>query len=119
MMKSIVKAGIASAALAASFGLALAQTGSAPGASAQKMTQAECQTLWNTADASKAGSLTQSQAQAYVSDFKSADANNDGRLSSAEFQSACQKGMVRGTASTGGSSGTNGSMGSGSPGTSR
>lgn len=115
-----MKAGIASIALAASCGLAFAQTGSGTSTTGgAQMSQAECQSLWNTADSSKAGSLTQSQAQAYVSDFKTADANNDGRLSSTEFQTACQKGMVRGTASSGGSTGSSsgsGSMGSGSSG---
>lgn len=70
-----------------------------------KMTQAECQSLWSTADASKAGSLTSAQAQTYVSDFKSVDTNNDGKLSTTEFMAGCEKGMVNKSASTGTSTG--------------
>jgi hypothetical protein len=114
------KFALAAAASILLAGGALAQTsgstpgstsGSTSGAAGQKMSQAECQTLWSKVDAQSSGSVTQAQAQTYVSDFKSADANNDGRLSSTEFQSACQRGLVRSSAATGSGSGTGGSMG--------
>jgi hypothetical protein len=74
----------------------------------QKMTQAECQSVWSKADASSAGSLTQAQAQPYVTNFTSADTNKDSKLSSAEFLAACQQGMVKDTATTGSGSGASG-----------
>jgi hypothetical protein len=91
-------------------GAAFAQTppGASPGAGATKMTQAECQSLWNRLDSAKSGSVTEAQAQAYVTDFKAVDANSDGKLSQAEFNAGCNKGQVHGTATTGPGSGTNG-----------
>jgi hypothetical protein len=92
-------------------GAAYAQTSPAPkpGAGALKMTQAECQSLWNKLDASKAGSVSEAQAKAYVIDFKSVDANSDGKLSQTEFQAGCEKGQVHSSATTGTGSGTSGS----------
>jgi hypothetical protein len=88
-------------------------TGGSTGA-AQQMTQAECQSLWSRADAGSAGSLTEAQAQPYVTNFSSADTNSDGRLSSDEFLAACQQGMVRDTATTGAGTGTGTTTGTGS-----
>ena len=65
---------------------------------------------WNKVDASKSGSVTQSQAQGVVTNFKAADTNNDGKLSQAEFMAACDKGLVTASAATGG--GTRGMTGS-------
>jgi hypothetical protein len=115
MLKSILTAG---AIVFLGVATANAQTTGTKGTTgttgAQQMTQAECQSIWSKADASTTGSLTQSQAQAYVSNFDSADTNNDDKLSSAEFLAACQKGMVKDTATTGTGSGTTGSTGSSS-----
>lgn len=74
-----------------------------------KLSQAECQAVWQKADPNSAGSLTQTQAQAYVSDFKSVDADNNGSLSSAEFMKGCESGLIKGgSASTGAASGSSG-----------
>jgi hypothetical protein len=73
-----------------------------------KMTQAECQSLWNRADAGKSGSVSEAQAKAYVTDFKAVDANSDGKLSQTEFQAGCDKGQVHSSATTGPGSGTGG-----------
>jgi len=105
---------------------AFAQTSGSSGTSAatgssMKMSQSECQSLWGKADAGKAGSLTQAQAQPYVTDFNAADTNKDGKLTSAEFLSACQQGHVKSSATTGSSTGATGSssgMSSGSSSTS-
>lgn len=107
-MKIVAAAGLA---LALGIGTAAAQTTS-PGASgAQKMSQVECQQIWSKLDTSKAGSVSQSQATSYVTDFSKADANSDGRLSSTEFTSACNSGLVRQSAATGSGSGSgSGSM---------
>jgi hypothetical protein len=92
-------------------GLAFAQTSApkAPAAPALKMTQAECQSLWNRLDAGKAGSVGEAQASAHVTDFKAIDANSDGKLSQAEFQAGCAKGQVHSSATTGPGSGSGGS----------
>jgi hypothetical protein len=108
-------------ALLIGIGSAAAQTGGAPGgkgtAAPKQVSQAECQQIWSKLDSSKSGMASQAQATPYVTDFKAADANSDGRLSQAEFQNACQTGLVHDSATTGagsGSSGSAGPMGSGS-----
>jgi len=109
MTRFIVASGIA---VLLGIGSALAQ---APGANkspepggVMRMSEAECQAVWSHADASHAGSLTQAQAQPYISDFKAADTNNDGKLTSSEFLAACSKGLVHSSATTGSGSGTTG-----------
>jgi hypothetical protein len=89
---------VATAALAIAMP-ALAQT-TAP-KSATKMSQADCTAAWTKLDASKSGSVSQTQAQGVVSDFKAADTNNDGKLTQAEFTAACDKGLVTASAATG------------------
>lgn len=96
-------------------GAAIAQTKS-PSAGATKMTQAECAALWNRVDASKAGNLSESQAKAYVTDFKALDTNGDKKLSESEFQAGCDKGLVHSTASTGAGAGSMAPGGSTAPG---
>ena len=71
-----------------------------------KLSQAQCQALWTKIDSAKTGSVTQAQAQSYIGDFKSVDANSDGHLSSAEIMSACERGLVHDTATTGLGTGT-------------
>ena len=87
---------------------ALAQTATAPKSSA-KMSSTECTAAWTKLDAAKAGSVTQTQAQGVVTDFKTADTNKDGKLTQAEFTAACDKGLV--TASAGAGSGARGMTG--------
>ncbi len=74
-----------------------------------KMTQAECQALWKQADSAAAGSLSQTQAQSYASDFKGVDKDANGKLSSDEFLKGCEGGLIKSGASTGAGSGTSGS----------
>lgn len=95
--------------VAAGTGVALAQNvpGKAP-SPALKMTTAECQAIWSKADSGGAGSLSSSQAQPYVTDFKAVDSNGDGKLSASEFTAGCQNGLAHDSASSGGSSGTSG-----------
>ncbi len=104
----IVASLIATAALAIAMP-ALAQTGTAPKSGAAKMSQADCTAAWTKLDASKSGSVSQSQAQGTVTDFKAADTNNDGKLSQAEFRAACDKGLVTASASGSGGRGMTGS----------
>ena len=104
---------VATLAAALALGLAvpaLAQTTTTPKSGAAKMSQADCTAAWTKLDDSKAGSVSQSQAHGVVTDFKTADTNNDGKLSQAEFMAACEKGLVTASASTG--SGARGMTGS-------
>ena len=101
-MKRILLAGLLSAG--AAFG-AYAQTD--PGQSAMKLSAAECASLWN--QASPDGSpITESQAAAYVTDFKAANPDGDKTLEKAEFSKACNNGLVKSGASSGASSGETG-----------
>jgi hypothetical protein len=111
MLKAFTMGSTALAIGLAMGGVAYAQTSTAPTAKsgAMKLTQAECQSIWNRLDTAKAGNVSEAQAKQYVTDFKSVDANNDGKLSQAEFQSGCDKGQVHSSATTGPASGTNGS----------
>lgn len=96
---------------AASMTAAIAQTTKAPGQATQgqmQLTQSECESLWNQADAAGAGALTQTQAQPYVTNFSTVDANTDGRLSRTEFMQGCERGQVQRGATTGAGGGTTG-----------
>jgi len=97
---------IAAAAILALAFPALAQT--TPGSGAAKMSPAECTAAWSKLDAAKSGNVSQAQAQGTVTDFKAADANNDGKLTQAEFTSACNKGLVIAAGSGAGSRGITG-----------
>jgi len=95
---------IASIAATAALALAipaLAQTTTTPNSSTMKMSQADCAAAWTKLDASKAGSVSQTQAQGVVTDFKAADSNGDGKLTQAEFTAACDKGLVTASAASG------------------
>ena len=82
-MKSLVAAG--ALVLAASSG-AIAQT-----ESMTKISQAECGSLWS--QASPTGSpITESQAAAYLTDFKAANPDGDTTIEKDEFAKACDKG---------------------------
>ncbi len=56
-------------------------------------TSAQCQSMWTQAS-NGSQSIPQSQASTYVSNFKQADQDGNGQLSSAEFMTACQGGLV-------------------------
>ena len=106
-MFKIMLASTAVAAGAALFaGSAFAQSASPSSSSATKLSQAQCETLWNQANPSKSATLSMSQAQPYVSDFKSVDTDNDGTISQAEFTKGCNNGHVKGSAAAGSSSGS-------------
>lgn len=97
-------------------GAALAQgAGDTNPSSSMKVSKAECQAIWSKADSAQNDSLTSSQAAPYVTNFKSVDTNNDGKLSSSEFMSGCQRGLAHDTASSGAGAGTSGESGEGAP----
>jgi hypothetical protein len=93
---------------------ATAVNAQSPPAGATKLSQAECESLWNQANPSNAATITQTQAQPFVTNFKAANPDGDGTLDKAEFSKACSMGLVKGSASTGASSGASGSGGSSS-----
>ena len=109
-MKKLCTASMA-ALLTIGGGYAFAQTSTG----GTQMSRADCQAIWGKADASGKGSLSATQAQSYVTDFKSVDANADGKLSSAEFLNGCQKGLVSDSASSGAGSGSSGSSNPATP----
>lgn len=88
-----------------------AENAAAPSAagSAQKLSQAECDSLWMQANPSGAATIGETQAKPYVTDFKAANPDGDGTLDKAEFSKACSSGLVSGSASSGASSGESGS----------
>ncbi len=63
--------------------------------STEKMTKAQCDTLWNQAHAGGSGDLPMNKAQPFATDFKNADKNGDNKLSSSEWTDACNKGLIR------------------------
>ena len=93
-MKVILLAGVFAASTA--FGAHAAGT---------KLTQAECDTLWNQANPSGAATITQAQAQPYVTDFKAANLDGDSSLDQKEFATACKNGLIKGMGSSGAASG--------------
>jgi hypothetical protein len=74
-------------------------------AAGTKLTQADCDTLWNQANPSGAATITQAQAQPYVTDFKSANPDGDTSLDQKEFSAACKSGFVKGMGDSGAASG--------------
>ena len=105
-MKKLITVAAASVVLLAA--PAWAQTSSQKSGS-MKLSQAECTAIWNKLDPSKSGSVSQTAARSYVTDFGSVDTNSDQKLSQTEFQAGCNAGKVHDTASTGAGSGTTGS----------
>jgi hypothetical protein len=87
---------IAALAIALSTGVAWAADNSA--SSTAVLNDSQCQSLWGQA-ATNGDSLSSSEAGSYITDFKRADANNDGKISQAEFNNACKLGLVQSAAS--------------------
>lgn len=99
-MKSLIAAG--ALLLAASSG-SYAKT-----ESMKKLSQAECVKLWS--QASPNGSpIGESQAAAYLTDFKAANPDGDTTIEKDEFSKACDDGLVKSAASTRASTGESGS----------
>jgi hypothetical protein len=86
-------------------GAIVTSTASGAYAAGTQLSQAECDTLWNQANPSGAKSITQAQAQSYVTDFKAANPDGDSSLDQKEFSAACKSGLVKGTGSSGAAAG--------------
>ena len=76
---------------------------------AQKLSQAECDSLWMQANPSNSSTISEAQDRSYVSDFKAANPDNDGSLDKSEFSKACNAGLVKGSSSSGAGAGDAGS----------
>jgi hypothetical protein len=83
-----------------------ATTGQESGA--MKLSAAECASLWNQASPD-GGPISESQAAAYVTDFKAANPDGDNTLEKDEFTKACDTGLVKSAASSGAGTGEAGS----------
>ncbi len=69
-----------------------------------KLSQAECGSLWSQASPS-GNPITESEAAAYLTDFKAANPDGDTTIEKDEFSKACDNGLVKSTASSGASTG--------------
>ncbi len=81
-----------------------------------KMSQSECTNLWQQANPSNSKGLTASQAKGYVSNFKAANPDGDATIDQTEWMSACNKGLITNTSSSGASSGASGKTSDRTPG---
>ena len=68
--------------------------GTPPSGHPSVLTETECSGVWKDA-ASGSDVLTGDKAGGYVTDFKQADADQDGNISQAEFSEACKKGLIK------------------------
>ena len=67
-------------------------TGMSSGA---KLSQADCDAVWRKANPSSAATITETEAQQYVSDVAAANPDMDGTLDKMEFTKACEGGLVK------------------------
>jgi hypothetical protein len=87
-----------------------ADANSAAGANSNmQMSQSDCTSLWQQANSGNASGLTESQAGAYVTDFKAANPDGDSTIDQSEWMAACSKGLVKNSSSSGASTGSSGS----------
>ena len=117
-MKNNIQLSVGGAVLCSTLGLAtlcLAADTAAPGA-AMRLSQSECSNLWQQANPSNSTGLTEDQAKGYVSDFKTANPDGDTTIDQTEWMSACNKGLITNTSSSGASSGTSGKTSDRTPG---
>lgn len=105
-------------AFSAAFGLASVclAAENAPSSSSMKMSQSECTNLWQQANPSNSSGLTASQAKGYVTDFKAANPDGDATIDQTEWMSACNKGLITNTSSSGDSTGASGKTSDRTPG---
>ncbi|HEX2839848.1 hypothetical protein [Hyphomicrobium sp.] len=76
-----------------------------------KVAHDQCQSLWEKANPAKKPRISAGQAQPFIADVKAANTNGDAAIDQNEFMAACDKGLIKQSASTGGSATTGGSTG--------
>lgn len=114
-MKYLAPAALGFAVLMSNGAIAQTPTAAAPKANMQ-LSQSECTNLWQQANVGKAAGLTEAQSKSYVSDFKAANPDGDTTIDQAEWMTACNKGLVKSSASTGTSTGEAGKTSDRTPG---
>jgi hypothetical protein len=94
-MKRLHLAAISAALMCsvASISQAADTTGAASPKSNMQLSQSECSSLWQQAASGNASGLTESQASAYVTDFKAANPDGDTTIDQNEWMAACNKGL--------------------------
>lgn len=105
-MKAITLAAMGAAAIFSS--VALADTATKSTNSPTRLSESECTKLWQEANPSGAKGLTESQSARYISNFKAANPDGDMTIDASEWNSACQKGLVKSLSSSGASTGESG-----------
>ena len=86
---------------------AFAQTNEMQDSTGVKLSQAECESLWNQASPDGAP-ISEAQAAPYITNFKAANPDGDTTIEQPVFSKACEDGLVKGSASTGAASGESG-----------
>jgi hypothetical protein len=105
------------AALCTSFGFAsVSHAADNSSGSSMKLSQSECTNLWQQANPGNSPGLTEDQSKGYVSNFKAANPDGDTTIDQNEWMSACNKGLITNTSSSGASSGTSGKSSDRTPG---
>lgn len=84
----------------------IALSGAAIAQEKMKMSEAQCESIWHKANPGNKAKISESEAKAYISDINAVNKDKDGTIERAEFMRACDMGLVKSTATTGGSSGT-------------
>lgn len=69
-----------------------------------KVAQDQCKTLWGRANPANKPKISAGQAQPFISDVKAANPDGDGTIEQNEFMAACDKGLIKSSAVSGGSS---------------
>lgn len=88
--------------------IVLAAANGAYAVEGQKLSQAECDSLWLKANPTNAEKLSASAAQAYIADVKAVNPDGDNTIEKDEFANACAQGLIKSSAATGASAGTTG-----------
>lgn len=114
-MKYLAPAAFSVALLTSSVAMAQTSTTAAP-TSEMQLSQSECTNLWQQANVDKAEGLTEAQSRSYVTDFKAANPDGDTTIDQAEWMTACSKGLVKSSSSTGTSAGEAGKTSDRTPG---
>ena len=94
--------------LVASATILAAASGAYAAAGGSKLSQAECDSLWLQANPTNADKISESAAQAYITDVKAVNPDGDTTIEKNEFTNACSQGLIKSSAATGMSSGTSG-----------
>ncbi len=76
-----------------------------------KVAKAECQALWTKANPAKKPKISAGQALPFIADVKGANSNGDAAIDQNEFMAACDKGLMKDQANSGGSASTGSSPG--------